>query len=244
MNWLDSWTMTHINVFARRSWAFDQMVAFISVNHLFKGGLLMLFIWWAWFRTEGKATKEREHMIATLLSSAVALLVGRLLVILLPFRVRPLHEASLDFVKPYGVSEEALAKLSSFPSDHAVLFFALATGLYFVSRRLGVFVFAYTMVMIVLPRLYLGLHYPTDILAGAVVGAGISWLGNIYLMQTRVVRSIEELSWSRAMYFYPALFLVTYQIADMFETSRALVRSVLQFGKVMVALGLGATVGD
>lgn len=243
MNLLDSWTMTHLNLFARRSWVFDEAVAFLSVNYLLKGGVLMLFVWWAWFRSEGRESKERDHIIATMLSCVVALAVGRLLVILLPFRVRPLHEIGLNFVAPYGVSEDSLAKLSSFPSDHAVLFFALVTGLFFVSRALGAFALLYTIVVVVLPRMYLGLHYPTDILAGALIGAGISWLGNTYLAQTRPVQSIKELSWSRAAYFYPALFLVTYQIADLFENSRALVGGVAKLGKA-VAHGLGVAIGD
>ena len=198
MNLLDSWTMTHVNVFARKSWVFDQAVAFLSVNDLLKGGVLMLFVWWAWFRSEGKATQDRDHIIATMISCVVALAIGRLMVILGPFRLRPLHEASLNFVTPYGVSEDALAKLSSFPSDHAVLFFALVTGLFFVSRGLGLFALLYTLVVVVLPRIYLGLHYPTDILAGALVGVAICWLGNVYLVRSRAVQAIKALSWTQA----------------------------------------------
>ena len=234
MNFLDSFVMTHLNVFARKSWVFDQAVAFLSVNYLLKGGVLMLFVWWAWFRTDDRASADRSHIIATMLSCVVALAVGRMMVILLPFRLRPLHEISLDFVRPYGVTEDALGKLSSFPSDHAVLFFALVTGMFFVSRALGAIALVYTIVVVALPRMYLGLHYPTDILGGALVGVVISWLGNTYLPGTRITRSIQDLSWGRPMYFYPALFLVTYQIADLFENSRELVGGVFKLGKALL----------
>src|SRR3954462_13511677 len=103
MNWLDSWVMTHLNLFARKSWVFDEAVAFISVNYLLKGGVLMVFVWWAWFRTESRTSKERDHIIATMLSCVVALAIGRLMVIMLPFRLRPLHEMGLNLVTPYGV---------------------------------------------------------------------------------------------------------------------------------------------
>lgn len=234
MNSLDSWTMTHLNLLARKSWVFDQAVAFLSVDHMLKGGVLMLFVWWAWFRSEGRPSKERDHIIATMISCVVALAIGRMLVILLPFRIRPLHEPALNFVSPYGVSEDALAKLSSFPSDHAVLFFALVTGLFFVSRALGALALVYTALVVALPRMYLGLHYPTDILAGAAVGVAVSWLGNKYLVGSHTVRSIENFSWHRANYFYPVLFLVTYQIADLFEGSRALVGGVMKLGTSVV----------
>ncbi|MFL6692255.1 MAG: phosphatase PAP2 family protein [Ramlibacter sp.] len=89
--------------------------------------------------------------------------------------------------------------------------------------------------MVALTRMYLGLHYPTDILGGALVGVAISWLGNTYLPGARITRSIQELSWGRPMYFYPALFLLTYQIADLFENSRELVGGVFKLGKVLLA---------
>lgn len=234
MNMLDSWIITHLNLFARKSWVFDQAVAFLSVNYLLKGGVLMVFVWWAWFRSTDPASKDREHIIATMLSCVVALAIGRLMVITLPFRLRPLHEFGLDFVKPYGVAEDALAKLSSFPSDHAVLFFGLATGLFFISRALGMFALLYTIVVIALPRIYLGLHYPTDILAGALVGAIICWLGNTYLVGTRSVQAATNMARFRPMYFYPALFLVTYQIADLFENSREIVGGVFKLGKALL----------
>jgi undecaprenyl-diphosphatase len=234
MNFLDSFVMTHLNAYARKSWVFDEAVAFLSVNYLLKGGVLMLFVWWAWFRTDSRTSTDRDHIVATMLSCAVALAVGRMMVILMPFRIRPLHEAGLGFVAPYGVSEDALAKLSSFPSDHAVLFFALATGLFFISRALGAFALVYTVLVVALPRMYLGLHYPTDILAGGLVGAAFSWLGNTYLPGKRIVQSIRESAWTTPRYFYPALFLVTYQIADLFENSRAIVGGVFRLGKVLL----------
>lgn len=242
MNAFDSWITLHLNLFARRSWVFDETVSFLSVNYLLKGGVLMLFVWWAWFRSDGRDSKERDHIIATMLGCVVALAIGRLMVILLPFRVRPLHEMGLNLVMPYGVSEDALAKLSSFPSDHAVLFFGLVTGLFFVSRALGVFALLYTILVVALPRMYLGLHYATDILGGALVGIAICWAANIWLVRSHAVQSIKEFSWTQARYFYPVLFLVTYQIADLFENSRALVGGFAKLGKVVVR-GLGASVG-
>ena len=60
---------------------------------------------------------------------------------------------------------------SAFPSDHAVMYSALAVGLCFVSLRLGLFATVYVVCAICFPRAYLGYHYPTDLLVGAVIGA-------------------------------------------------------------------------
>lgn len=234
MNAFDSAILQLLNRFARRSWAFDEAVAFISNNDLFKGGVLMVLLWWAWYRAGERDSRDRDHMVVTLLGCAVALAVGRILVLALPFRLRPLQEIGLTFVTPYGVAEAAFAKLSSFPSDHAVLFFGLATGLFFISRAVGAFALAWTVVFVALPRMYLGLHYATDILAGAAIGSAIVGAANMLLVDGRLTRSIRALSEARPMYFYPALFIVTWQIADLFENSRAIVGGVFKLATVVV----------
>ncbi|MEO5658225.1 MAG: phosphatase PAP2 family protein [Polaromonas sp.] len=235
MNYFDAAILYFFNQGARKSWIFDQVVAFLSVNNLLKGGILVALVWWAWFRNDDRRSNDREHIIATLLSSIVALALARVLVLTLPFRLRPLYEEGLGLVRPYGVAEGALDGLSSFPSDHAVLFFTLATGLFFVSRRVGLFACFYVAVCIALPRIYLGLHYPTDILAGAMLGMTINWIANRYLPQTKLVQSVANFSYSRPGFFYPLFFLLTYQIADLFESSREVVGGVFKLLKYMVS---------
>lgn len=220
---LDHAILSSLDTFARRSWGFDRIVSGIAENDLLKGAVIMAAIWWAWFRADPRGTRSnREHVIATILGCLAALALGRLLVVILPFRVRPIYDAAFGFVAPYGVNLGVLAKASSFPSDHAVLFFGLATGLYFVSRTAGILAAIYTMALIALPRMYLGLHYFSDIVAGAVVGASICWLANRFLPATRVVHVLEQQAVAKPMYFYPVLFLVTFQIAELFDSARAI----------------------
>lgn len=69
----------------------------------------------------------------------------------------------------------------SFPSNHATNHFALATLLSLTwfrgqasSWRVGIFVWA---ALISLAQVYVGKHYPADILAGALLGSLIAWAG-------------------------------------------------------------------
>lgn len=64
----------------------------------------------------------------------------------------------------------------SFPSDHATVVGAVAAGLWFVDRRLGV-VAAVAAAMMAFTRVYVGAHYPFDVLAGLALGAGVAILG-------------------------------------------------------------------
>ncbi|MDD5590016.1 MAG: phosphatase PAP2 family protein [Candidatus Portnoybacteria bacterium] len=69
--------------------------------------------------------------------------------------------------------------VSSFPSGHAAFFFSLAMAVHFFSKRWGVVFFA-SASLIVLARIAAGVHYPSDILAGVVVGLFSAWLVNYF----------------------------------------------------------------
>ncbi|MER5430226.1 phosphatase PAP2 family protein [Streptomyces sp. NPDC002588] len=63
----------------------------------------------------------------------------------------------------------------SFPSNHAAIAAAAAVALLFVSRRLGAIAAVAAAVMAV-ARVWVGAHYPHDVLAGVVVGVSAALL--------------------------------------------------------------------
>ena len=145
---------------------------------------------------------------------------------LLPFRLRPMYQDDLAFDLPFEVVRGEMEHWSSFPSDHAVMLYALSVGLLFASRKIGLFALVYTTVVAAFPRVYLGLHYPTDILAGALLGAVIAVIANRYGVRSSVVRSIERVSHTSPAFFYLVFFLVSYQVAEMFHGSRDMASAV------------------
>ena len=235
MNAFDLAILRYVNQFPQHSWLLDKGMGFVSHNNLFKGGIFTMLLWWAWFKQEKRPSHHRAQIISTLLSGVVAIAVARALALLLPFRVRPLQEASVHFVLPYGRMPDWFEGWSSFPSDHAVLFFTLATGLFLLHRTIGIFALVYSLVFIAAPRVYVGIHYPTDILAGALIGIVIALLGNHYLVKNKHIRSLVTLSYVKPELFYPVFFLFTYQIADLFDSSRELVRGMFKLIQGMIA---------
>ena len=199
-----------------------------STNKLTKGGVLILLFWWAWFRSSTNQSQNlgQRNLTATLIGCLIATLLARFLALVLPFRYRPIHEAGLEFELPFGVTANSLESWSSFPSDHAVLFFTLSVGIFLVSRVAGTIALLYTTVFICLPRIYLGLHYPTDIIAGAFLGSVIAVLFNSSSIVTRATDYVMQTLQTKPEIVYPILIMVTYQIVDMFENSRIILTFV------------------
>jgi undecaprenyl-diphosphatase len=66
----------------------------------------------------------------------------------------------------------------SFPSNHAFNMFCLATFVSFYFPRFRIVYFAIAFV-VAYSRLYVGVHYPSDVLGGAVFGIALGWAGAV-----------------------------------------------------------------
>jgi undecaprenyl-diphosphatase len=63
----------------------------------------------------------------------------------------------------------------SFPSDHATAAFAIAVSILLRSRRIGLLALAMAVVLAV-ARVAVGVHYPSDVVGGALIGTGAALL--------------------------------------------------------------------
>lgn len=64
---------------------------------------------------------------------------------------------------------------TAFPSGHAAFLFALSTVVYLYNKKAGTFFFLASF-LISISRVFVGVHWPSDILAGALVGIFSGWL--------------------------------------------------------------------
>lgn len=87
------------------------------------------------------------------------------------FRPRPF--LAKDFIPLIKQS----ASEGSFPSGHAAFYFAVSTIVYIYNKKAGI-VFYVVSCLIVLGRVYVGVHWPSDIFFGAVLGIAVAWLVN------------------------------------------------------------------
>lgn len=221
VNRFDASIVIGLNSLVGRSPSFDSAIALLGSSELLKGAVFVSLLWWHWFRAGDtqRVRHARGHLAATLTAGLVGIVLARTLALMLPFRIRPRFEPELHFA-PVKSAGAWFVDWSGFPSDHAVIFAALTFGLGYLSKRLGVFAFVYMLVVVALPRVYLGYHYPTDILAGLAIGIAVAYCFNAAPLRERIAAPLLRWEQHHASSFYVALFLLSYQLATMFNSLR------------------------
>ena len=115
--------------------------------------------------------KTRKAGVAVLFAYAAVFLIGQYGLKNLISRPRPC-QIDLDFT--LLVSRPSS---SSFPSTHSAWAFGAATAIFMQHKKAGVAAFI-AAALIAFSRLYLFLHFPTDVLAGIALGIALGVLAN------------------------------------------------------------------
>jgi len=141
---------------------------FISIkqNFIWPGGFCLLVFLWL------KKMPGLALVLATGLAVSISDFLGAVMKDLFA-RDRPCHV--LTNVKDIANCSNSF----SFPSNHAINSFTFATIFTLVYKNLAFFLYVLAL-LIGYSRVYLGVHYPTDVLSGALCGVLIGYIGYKY----------------------------------------------------------------
>jgi undecaprenyl-diphosphatase len=208
-----------LNQFAGRSATLDNAVAMFAGPYILSGILLTGIIAYCWFRRLGPENLlEREYLLRELIGALVAGAASRSMQLICTFHPRPLHDPTLHFTVPVGLDQNTLNHWSSFPSDHAAVFFAMALIILLHSRKLGALAMAWA-ILALIPRIYLGFHWPSDILGGAIVGMACVLVCR-QLIPRRLIAPLTVYEQKSPALFYGCGFVFCYQLGTLFQDVR------------------------
>jgi len=140
--------------------------------------VLLLAGWWS-----ARRTRDRRAMAAvvwggagTLAALGAGQLIGHVVDRARPYELMPAAHVLIDRTSDF-----------SFPSDHATAVGAVAAALWLANRRIGLVAGVLALAM-AFSRVYVGAHYPGDVLGGLVLGAAM--IGGLWPLAERLLRPV------------------------------------------------------
>ena len=150
-----------LNGFAGRWHLLDRLMTFVATDLMLVLALALLALWF-WPVAAGQRATNQRIVLAAMLGAFSALALGALLGTLHP-EARPfVTDPATRQLIPHAAD-------NGLPSDHALVSFGVAGVVLWWRRAPGLMLLAVAMVIGV-ARVYVGVHWPGDIAAGAIVG--------------------------------------------------------------------------
>ncbi len=148
-----------LNNLATKSPFFDKLIIFFAeyLGYL----LLLIFFGILYFLYAPRPEKIRIFLLS-MLSAVIARFGITELIRFFYHRPRP-------FLIYTGIHNLIFENEWSFPSGHTTFFFAFSMAIYLYNKRWGTWFFIASFV-ISISRVIAGIHYPSDILGGALIG--------------------------------------------------------------------------
>ena len=97
-------------------------------------------------------------------------------------------------IRPYSINQTVRLLVTplkdySFPSGHTAASFASVSALYFAGRKRMAAGALIVSVLIAFSRMYLYVHYPTDVLGGLIIGLLCGWIADMIIQKVMEKRS-------------------------------------------------------
>ncbi|WP_171110488.1 MULTISPECIES: phosphatase PAP2 family protein [Streptomyces] len=170
---------------------FDRGVEFVGEYGLLLAlVLLVVWCWWTVRRRGGVSGEEAAGSVAALVWAPLAAGIA----VLVNVPIRGFVERPRPFLQHEGLEVLVSGKTDfSFVSDHATIAMALGVGLFIAHRTFGLVGIGLALVE-GFCRVYMGVHYPTDVVGGFALGTAVALLLSPVAMAllTPVTKAVER----------------------------------------------------
>ncbi|MFE9098846.1 phosphatase PAP2 family protein [Streptomyces sp. NPDC007264] len=167
---------------------FDRVMEFVGEYGLLLA--MVLLVLWCWLSVRRRGGEDAASSVAALVWAPLA--AG--LAVLVNVPIRGFVERPRPFVDHQGIDVLVTGKTDySFVSDHATLTMAMAVGLFVASRTFGLVGLGLALLE-GFCRVYMGVHYPTDVVGGFALGTAVALLLSPLAMAllTPLMRAVER----------------------------------------------------
>lgn len=167
---------------------FDRVMEYVGEYGIVLA--LILLVVWCWWSVRRRGAEDAASSVAALvwapLAAAVAVLVN--------VPIRGFVERPRPFNDHQGLEVLVSGKTDySFVSDHATIAMALGVGLFVANRKFGLVGIGLALLE-GFCRIYMGVHYPTDVVGGFALGTAVALLLSPIAMAllTPVMSAVER----------------------------------------------------
>ncbi|MFF6985550.1 phosphatase PAP2 family protein [Streptomyces sp. NPDC010273] len=170
---------------------FDRVVEFVGEYGLLVA--MVLLVVWCWWSVRRRGGEDAAASVAGLVWAPIA----ASLAVLVNVPIRGFVERPRPFLDHTGLDVLISGKTDySFVSDHATITMAMGVALFVADRRFGVVGIGLALVE-GFCRVYMGVHYPTDVIGGFALGTAVALLLSPLAMAllTPVLKAVEGSAW-------------------------------------------------
>ena len=179
-NFFDIFLFNLINKFSHKWWFLDNLGIFLA-SYL---GYFLLLIAVILILKEKKWQDKIYFASFTALSLILARGIIAEMIKFFVSRLRPFSALNIQPLIQYNGYDFSM----SFPSGHASLFFALASAVFYFDKKWGIRFLIAAFIMGI-ARIFVGVHWPLDIIAGAFIGIGSAFLVSKILLKKKIIQS-------------------------------------------------------
>lgn len=196
--------------------AFRDTLAQFLVDNPLPSTFIFAAVLYVYWRIQDDCTVWRRSRVIAL--SLVLCAVALVTLGLRPWIGWPAPVLASHFRALYPEALASYGNSNCFPSHSTFIYLLNALGIWTFNRKLSALLVAWTLALISFPRVYVGGHYPVDILAGVLLAGLALWIANC-MCRFGPVSLVLKRTASAGLWVELLVFLWLFELAEGFRSS-------------------------